>query len=332
MSICPPDALFSVRFGGGTWHQFAPLQAGSPHPVLFALSCHTDELGGLPRGALQDQVFAGEANIATLTETLPPSVQAWLAAHPAHVERVPTVRLALHAPPDSWQQHLCTSLRARAGRLRSRLAGWYAEIGFVEGRASPVKALPSPPSGSLLLEQLPGFHHQDTFSLRLQGTTNATASALMADVLEGFLQSRPAGVTQLMRLRNALVRPLRLRTSPLGCPVSSLLSTDDGPLFAGRYPVLSQRIDADGQRAQVILGADDRHLAFRSCVGVQITDTGVEITLGTRVRCANVFGRAYMAAISGVHHAYIAPAMLRTAVEGAVQRHAPLSLAQGLFA
>jgi hypothetical protein len=328
----PPDALFSVRFGGGTWHQFAPLQAGSPHPVLFALSCHTDELGGLPRGALQDQVFAGEANIATLTETLPPSVQAWLAAHPAHVERVPTVRLALHAPPDSWQQHLCTSLRARAGRLRSRLAGWYAEIGFVEGRASPVKALPSPPSGSFLLEQLPGFHHQDTFSLRLQGTTNATASALMADVLEGFLQSRPAGVTQLMRLRNALVRPLRLRTSPLGCPVSSLLSTGDGPLFAGRYPVLAQRIDADGQRAQVILGADDRHLAFRSCVGVQITDTGVEITLGTRVRCANVFGRAYMAAISGVHHAYIAPAMLRMAVEGAVQRHAPLSLAQGLFA
>ena len=32
--------------------------------------------------------------------------------------------------------------------------------------------------------------------------------ALMADVLEGFLQYRPAGVTQLMRLRNALVRPL----------------------------------------------------------------------------------------------------------------------------
>ena len=328
----PADALFSVRFGGGTWHQFAPLQAGSSHPVLFALSCHTDELGGLPQGALLDEVLAGEANIATLTETLPDPVQAWLAMHPAHVERIPTVRLTLHAPPGSWQQRLCAGLRACAGRVRTWLTGWCGETGFIEGHASPVKALPSPPIGSLLLEQLPDFHYEDTFSLRLQGTTNATASALMADVLEGFLQYRPAGVTQLMRLRNVLVRPLRLRTSPLGCPVSSLLSTGDGPLFAGRYPVLAQRIDASGQRAQVILGADDRHLAFRSCVGVQITDAGVEITMGTRVHCANMFGRAYMAAINGVHHAYIAPTMLRMAVEGAVQRHAPLTLAQGLFA
>ncbi len=328
----PADALFSVRFGGGIWHQFAPLQAGTTHPVLFALSCHTDELGGLPHGALQDQVLAGEANIATLTETLPSAVQGWLAAHPAHAQRIPTVRLALHAPPGSWQQHLCAALRARAGRLRTRLAGWCGEIGFVEGRASPVKALPSPPVGSLLSDELPGFHHQDTFSLRLQGTATATASALMADVLEGFLQYRPTGVTQLMRLRNVLVRPLRLRTSPLGCPVSSLLSTTEGPLFEGRYPVLAQQVDADGRRAQVILGADDRHLAFRSCVGVQITDDGVEVTLGTRVRCRNAFGRAYMGAISGVHHAYIAPAMLRMAVEGAARRHAPLSLAQGLFA
>lgn len=328
----PADALFSVRFGGGTWHQFAPLQAGSPHPVLFALSCHTDELGGLPQGDVQDRVLAGDANIATLTETLPEQVRAWIADHPAHIQRIPTVRLALHAPPGSWQQRLCARVRARAGRLRTRLASACGDTGFVEGRVSPVKAQPSPAHGALLLDQLPDFHHQDTFSLRLQGTTNTTASELLADVLEGFLQYRPAGVSQLMRLRNVLVRPLRLRTSPLGCPVSSLLSTTDGPLFAGRYPVLAQRVDADGRRAQVILGADDRHLVFRSCVGVQITDNGVEVTLGTRVQCRNAFGRAYMAAISGVHQTYVAPAMLRSAVGGAVQRHSPLSLAQGLFA
>jgi hypothetical protein len=34
----PPDCLFTVRFGGGAWHQFA---SNSPaHPALFALSCH----------------------------------------------------------------------------------------------------------------------------------------------------------------------------------------------------------------------------------------------------------------------------------------------------
>ncbi len=327
----PADALFSVRFGGGTWHQFAPMQADSTHPVLFALSCHTDELGGLPQGSLRDLVRAGDANIATLTETLPPAVHAWLTANPGHEQRIPTVRLALHAPPGSWRQRACTALRARTGRLHSSLAGLRQGIGFVEGRTSLVKALPSPPTGSLLLEQLPGFHHEDTFSLHLQGSTS-TASMLMADVLEGFLHHRPPGVTRLMRLRNALVRPLNLRTSPLGCPVSSLLSTTEGPLFAGRFPVLVQRSDADGKRVQVLLGADDRHLAFRSCVGVQLTDSGVEVTLGTRVRCHNAFGRAYMAMINGVHHAYIAPSMLRMAVEGAIQRHGSLSLSQGLFA
>jgi hypothetical protein len=328
----PADALFSVRFGGGTWHQFAPLQKGGPHPVLFALSCHTDELGGLPQGDVRDRVLAGDANIATLTETLPDAVREWMAVHPAQMQRTPTVRLALHAPPGSWQQRLCAGVRAGAGRVRSRMARACGDAGFVEGRASPVKALPSPLPGSLLLDQLPDFHHQDTFSLRLQGTATTPASDLLADVLEGFLQYRPAGVTQLMRLRNVLVRPLRLRTSPLGCPVSSLLSTIEGPLFAGRYPVIAQKIDADGKRAQVILGADDRHLTFRSCVGIHVTETGVEVTLGTRVQCRNAFGRAYMAAISGVHHAYVAPAMLRSAVESVVRRHAPLSLTQGLFA
>jgi hypothetical protein len=44
-------------------------------------------------------------------------------------------------------------------------------------------------------------------------------------LLEGFLDNRPSFVSRLMVLRNALVRPLGLRTSPLGCPVSSLLAT-----------------------------------------------------------------------------------------------------------
>jgi hypothetical protein len=42
----PPDCLFTVRFGGGTWHQFASRRDHGRHPVFFALSCHTNELGG----------------------------------------------------------------------------------------------------------------------------------------------------------------------------------------------------------------------------------------------------------------------------------------------
>jgi hypothetical protein len=45
----PPDSLFSVRFGGETWHQFWPLSKNSLHPVFIALSSHTDESQGARR-------------------------------------------------------------------------------------------------------------------------------------------------------------------------------------------------------------------------------------------------------------------------------------------
>ncbi len=56
----------------------------------------------------------------------------------------------------------------------------------------------------------------------------------------------------------------------------------------------------------------------------------VEVMLGTRVHCKNLFGRFYMAAIDGVHRRYVTPAMLQLAVEhafaqGDVQDHAWVS-------
>ena len=122
-----------------------------------------------------------------------------------------------------------------------------------------------------------------------------------------------------MRFRNALVRPLGLRTSPLGCPASSLLSRQSARWFAERYPVLDQHCAENDLRAQVVLGADDKHLAFRSCVGVYLrADGSAEFTLGTRVRTRNAFGLFYMAVIDPVHRSYVTPAMLRLAVDHAV--------------
>ena len=129
-----------------------------------------------------------------------------------------------------------------------------------------------------------------------------------------------------MQLRNALVRPLRLRTSPLGCPVSSLLSKECGNLFQGKFPVLEQAVDARGLHAQVLLGADDRHLRFRSCVGVRIAEDGVHVSLATRVQCKNWFGRFYMACIDHVHRRYVSPAMLGMAVAYALEQ--PLTTVQ----
>jgi hypothetical protein len=122
----------------------------------------------------------------------------------------------------------------------------------------------------------------------------------------------------MMTLRNALVRPLGLRTSSLGCPVSSLLSKQPQHLFAGRYPVIDQSSNEGDNHAQVILGADDKHLCFRSCIGVRIVNgQRVEFSLGTRVQCKNLFGHIYMALIEHVHRRYVSPTMLRMAVEHA---------------
>lgn len=316
----PPDCLFTVRFDGGIWHQFAPLSDEAGHPALFAISCHTNELGGALGDALRRQVLAGEASIPALTETLPGDVARWLAANPPDDDDVPTIALALDAAPGSLQSRLCRRARGALGQLRGMLAACRRAGGFLRetrGRL-PVKAI-APPADSLLRDQLEDtFQHEDMVRVRLHAPALAAQGAprLLAALLDGFLRNPPTSVSRMMRLRNALVRPLGLRTSPLGCPVSSLLSRHAAQTFDGRFPVLAQRMDA--AHAQVILGADDKHLRFRSCVAVRLVgDSAIELSLGTRVHCRNLFGHVYIALIERVHRHHVSPAMLRMAAEHA---------------
>jgi hypothetical protein len=320
----PPDCLFTVRFGGDTWHQFAPLAKHSLHPAFFALSCHTNELGGDLPDALRAQVLANSASIPALTVLLPTAVADLLRDMPADHLHVPTTHLSLDALPGTLQGLLCRSVRCTAGLIRGAWAAWRRTTGFLSehGGRLAVTELDSLPAGSLLTQQLAGkpCQHQDMFQLTLNSrdVAGTSATTLLSRLLDGFLRNPPAGVSRLMALRNLLVGPIGLRTSPLGCPVSSLLSPSSNKLFDRRYPVLDQCIGQDDSRAQVILGADDKHLVFRSCVGVHVLDGNrVEITLGTRVYCRNLFGRFYMAAIHRVHRSYIAPTMLRMAAEQA---------------
>lgn len=321
----PPDSLFAVRFGGETWHQFAPRDAASAHPAFFALSCHTNELGGALAPALQAQVLAGKATIPALTELLPPSVTALLASNDYDPHQVPTIALTLQAPAASPRAALCGHLRRLAGRLHHLLPR-RAVRGFLSANGSGhhVEASEELDPHSLLHGQFTGqVHHQDCFRLRCAaGELHAdSASAWLSALLQGFLDQPPLGVSRLMSLRNALVRPLGLRTSPLGCPVSSLLNPHCGMRFDGRFPVLEQQIAADDRRAEVLLGADDKHLAFRSSVAVTIdADGAICFSLATRVRCRNRFGRFYMACITRVHRSYVAPSMLRLAAAAALEK------------
>lgn len=318
----PPDCLFTVRFGGKTWHQFAPRDPAARHPAFFALSCHTNELGGDLPAALRARVLAGEASIPALTELLPAGVTRLLASADFDPQRVPTVALSLHAPAASLRDAACRRLRGLAGRLRSALRHCRAATGFLSDNGSGHVVAPQAlPADSLLAREFAtACDHEDSVVLQTApGELRAdSAKAWLAALLQGFLDHRPPGVTRLMRLRNALVRPLGLRRSPLGCPVSSLLGSAPAERFDARFPVLAQAVDAADRSAEVLLGADDRHLRFRSSVRVQIdADGSLRFSLSTRVACRNLFGRFYMACIARTHRHYIAPAMLQRAAAGA---------------
>lgn len=169
------------------------------------------------------------------------------------------------------------------------------------------------PEDSLLRTQLDGvFRYEDMVEVRFQHGSSIRAETLLAGVLDGFINNPPKGVGRLMAVRNVLVKPLRLRTAKLGCPVSSLEGGCGEVDFAGRFAVRSKQVTSTV--AQVVLGADDKHLRFRSCVSVRINQQTATIQLGTRVQPLNAFGRFYMAAIHHIHTRYIEPTMLKHAV------------------
>lgn len=313
----PPDCLFTVRFGGGTWHRFEPLRAQGRHAALFALSCHPDELGGALDDELRRQVEGNQANLHDLTEVLPSAVVERLAR--LHPGDVPTVELALHARPRSLAGRACAATRSLAGRLRRRLGELREACGF-RSFLVPRPVATAVPAGSLLHDALPAAGaHDDCVRVAIPAELVAGRDerTLLAGVLAGFLGNRPRSVGWMMAVRNRLVAPWKLRTSPLGCPVSSLLGEDAGPRFAGRYPVLGERRVAADASCEVLLGADDRHLRFRTGVGVARRPDGSAIAwLASRVVTRNRFGRFYLAAISLTHRRYIAPLLLRAAIDG----------------
>jgi hypothetical protein len=319
----PPDCLFTVRFGGENWHQFMPLISKPNHPAFFALSCHTNELGGNLSEELYRKVKNNDADIPSLTELLPESITELLKKTSLNSNNISTTSLFLDNKPGGFMNVLCKELRSILGRICEISSKFKSFNGFIikNDFNSNVIEYHSLPNTSLLNTQLLNrhIHHEDYFTLTIpakdfNNINNATL--LLEKVLDGFIINQPAGVTYLMKLRNFIVSPLKLRTSKLGCPVSSLLSDKSCNLFAGKYPVISQQISSDNKLAQVILGADDRHLSFRSCVAVQIhLNETIEFSISTKVACQNKFGIFYMAMISKIHRRYVAPTMLKNALK-----------------
>ncbi len=127
----PPDCLFTVRFGGETWHQFWPLSRNSLHPAFFALSCHTNELGGNLSEELRKQIIANQATIPSLTELLPQEVAKLIHAKDFQEKIVPTTTLSLDAAAGTMHRKVCDGFRGRMGMLRGTWAEWRGSGGYV---------------------------------------------------------------------------------------------------------------------------------------------------------------------------------------------------------
>ncbi|BAZ70613.1 hypothetical protein NIES4106_54080 (plasmid) [Fischerella sp. NIES-4106] len=69
----PPDAIFVLRFHGEVYHQFCPKNKSCQG--FFAISVHTNELGGLDDEILLQKVIQGHASIPLLTECIPQEVE-----------------------------------------------------------------------------------------------------------------------------------------------------------------------------------------------------------------------------------------------------------------
>ena len=215
----PPDCLFTVRFSGEHWHQFVPLKASSRHPAFFALSTHTNELGGDLSEALRRVVLADQGDIPTLTELLPAPVLRLLQDQAAARRPVPTTVLALDNCADSWTAAACAYYRSAMGHIRAALARRRSPMGSVSEsdgvstepfalRLAQVALAPD----SLLREQLTdrAIHHEDSFRLVVPASRLPTqdVAALLAALLDAFVAHRHPGVSRAMGLRNWLVRPL----------------------------------------------------------------------------------------------------------------------------
>lgn len=144
--------------------------------------------------------------------------------------------------------------------------------------------------------------YRDSLSLPLAGPPPS-----METVIVTFFRASPVWLDALMALRNALVRPLGLKTGPIG---------EKGlrpPFVVGQSIGLFRIIALND--SEVVFGEDDRHLDFRITVRVTPEGSGPTLTLASTVTPHNRMGRIYLALVLPFHRRIVpmvAKSMART--------------------
>jgi hypothetical protein len=161
------------------------------------------------------------------------------------------------------------------------------------------RRLATPPLDGLASRALPRVDFVDAYATRVDPAASVESVARLV-----FSGAPP----RLMRLRDALVRPFGLKTSPSG------RRADPRFVPGERLGLFTLFARAPGQ---LLLGADDRHLDFRICLSVPGDG---EATLTTLVHFRNGWGRLYFSLIRPFH-VVVAKGLLRRA--GAAVSAAP---------
>ena len=161
------------------------------------------------------------------------------------------------------------------------------------------------PRQSAVTDAYASVNLADAYSVALPPTASTDPEVLARFIFAG----QPAWIAALMRLRDAIVAGLGLKTAR---QLQSLEARDKSARV-GIFKIYSRNA------AEIVMGEDDKHLDFRVSVlcEPQSPATGERrLVLSTVVHCHNRLGRAYILLIAPFHRAVVQASLRRAARAG----------------
>lgn len=146
------------------------------------------------------------------------------------------------------------------------------------------------------------FDYVDSFSCEF---SDADHKIGFPEISEAFSKSKSKWISNLMALRDKIVKPFGLKTSKNETDKKSQnFEFEKGKQF-GIFKVFYKTEN------EVILGENDKHLDFRISIFLDIlTETKKELTISSIVKFNNWFGKLYFMIIKPFHN-IIVPKMLK---------------------
>lgn len=263
---------------------------GGHGPIRYAVTRY--ETGHLVEGSFGPGIGLVGTHTFEVRELTPSScvLEHRLVARPVGTMRLlwPTVVRACH---DTLIEHLLDNAERAVGcAVPTPVA--YPWIAWLSAAAesTPVRATTVPSTATLLRGSLTSLDLEDAYAVRVPPGT-ADDPQTWADAV---FRDPPRAVSALLHLRNRLVGLLGIAPG------------DDSD-----FDTVAR------STAEVLLGVDEEHLAFRASILVEPDDDGTTVTLSTRAAIRSGRGRFYLAGVRIVHP-FVTRAMLRRAALNAV--------------